>query len=475
MVLNFFNKNEIENFRSRVLEKNFPQIDAKNHTYGGIKIKMKFDSESIVSFKDVIGLDETKEECFKIIKFLKYPEKFKKIGAIHPKGLLLIGEPGTGKTLLARAIATEAGVFCLNTAGSEFNELRTGVGSFKIKNLFKRANLNSPSIIFIDEIDSIARKRDNFSDSDEYNKSLNQLLIEMDGFYSKNNTILIGATNNIDLLDPAILRPGRFDFIIHINLPNHLERINILKYYISNTKLAQKLNLDSIAQSTDGFTGADLENLINETNILLVKTRIKKIAINNLNKTIKNIICGTKTETLKNSKLIYKHAYYEIGRGVLSFVLKNHKDIYNITLVTRPNENSSIEFLSKNVLFLKKQSQFISEIVSIFGGYLNKNFIFGLNETITPFNNDLINIILEIHGEIGFSELRTVSIPDDLIFSSFESKFVDNDIDIFNTLNFCSFVASKLIYNNRLIIDILVDELLVTKTLEISTLLKILF
>jgi cell division protease FtsH len=474
MVSTFFNKNEIENFKSRVAEKKFPKIIHTKHNRSK-KIETESDLESIVSFKDIIGLDEIKEECFQIIKFLKHPEKFKKIGAVHPKGILLVGEPGTGKTLLARAIATEAGVPFLNTSGSEFIELRAGIGVLRIKDLFKKASSNSPCIIFIDEIDSIAKKRDSLSNGHEYNKSLNQLLIEMDGFYSKNNIIVIGATNNIDFLDSAILRPGRFDFIININLPNRLERINILKYYISNTKLTQKLDLDTIAQFTEGFSGADLESLINEANILLVKARIKKIGTTNLNCIINNIIWGVKTEPLKNTKLLYKHAYYEIGRSIISFALKSHKNVNNITLVTRPNENSSIEFLSKNSFFLKKQSQFISEIIGIFGGYLNKKFIFGFNETITPFNNDLINKILQIHGEIGFSELRTIGSSDNLIFSNFESKFIDNDISIFNTLNFCSSIANKLIYNNRLIIDILVDELLVTRTLKISTFLKFLF
>jgi cell division protease FtsH len=362
--------------------------------------------------------------------------------------------------------------------------LYTGIGVSRVKDLFKKANLNSPCIIFIDEIDSIAQERDeNPSESEEENESLNQLLIEMDGFYSKDNILIIGATNNLDLLDPAILRPGRFDSVIHISLPDYLERIDILKYYISDKKLTQKVNLETIAHFTEGFTGADLKTLINEANIVLVKTKAGKIEANNLNNIINNMVWGAKTEPLKNTKLIYKHAYYEIGRGIIAFILKSHKNIDNITLVARDNNNSSTNFLPRNPLFLEKQSQLISDVIGILGGYINENLVFGLNETLIPFNEDLVNmidIISEMCGEIGFSKLGPINIsdlildPEDLIFSTFKSKSLNDDTEIFNILDFCARVATKLTSNNRLVIDILVDELLVSKTLENSAFSKIL-
>jgi cell division protease FtsH len=487
--LNFVNKNESE-------KKVIPNINFKPFGFdfnvlprNRKAMKVNFAAKSATHFEDIIGLDEVKEECFQLIKFLKQPKKFKKMGATLPKGLLLVGETGTGKTLLARAIAREAGVPFISTSGSDFIQIQTGIGAYRIKSLFAKANLNSPCILFIDEIDSIARKRSAFSsECEEFDRSLDQLLIEMDGFNSNDNVIVIGTTNNLNLLDPSVLRSGRFDSIININLPNHKDRVNILKYYIVKKKLTKKVDLDDIqlkhiVQFTEGFTGADLESLVNEANFLIVKTGIKKIRINTLNDIITNMIRGAKIPPLKNSKLIYKHAYYEIGRGLTANILTGHKNIQNVVLASRENENSSIELRSSNSSILKKESHFISQIIGLFGGHISKKVAFGLNETTIALNDDFIKIvnkILETYDTLGFYESGPINLAsitstsDDPIFYNFLSKSTENDIEIFNILNFCYSVATLLINNNRLLIDILVDEFVVVKTLNSSNFLKFL-
>merc|ERR1712176_93373 len=309
---------------------NFPQNNGMSPMNLG-KSTARFDQrpETGISFDDIAGIDEAKAEFEEIVSFLREPERYTLVGAKIPKGVLLVGPPGTGKTLLAKAIASEANVPFYNVAGSEFVEMFIGIGAARIRDLFKKASENTPCIVFIDEIDAVGRERGSGmgGGNDEREQTLNQLLTEMDGFKENKGVIVVGATNRVDILDPALLRPVRFDRQVTVNLPNRLGRISILKVHSKNKPLDNDVSLVQLANRTPGFSGADLANVLNEAAILATRYKKATISKNEVTQAIDRIIggiAGTPMEDSKNKKLI---AYHEVGHAVTGTVLQSHDEV----------------------------------------------------------------------------------------------------------------------------------------------------
>ena len=312
-----------------------------------------------ISFDDIAGIDEAKAEFEEIVSFLKEPERYTLVGAKIPKGVLLVGPPGTGKTLLAKAIANEANVPFYSVAGSEFVEMFIGIGAARIRDLFKKASENTPCIVFIDEIDAVGRERGAGigGGNDEREQTLNQLLTEMDGFKENKGVIVVGATNRVDILDAALLRPGRFDRQITVGLPDRLGRIGILKVHARNKPFAEDVSLVQLANRTPGFSGADLANLLNEAAILATRYKKKTITKNEVNEAADRIIggiAGSTMEDTKNKKLI---AYHEVGHAIVGSVLQNHDEVEKITLIPRGGAKGLTWFTPEEDQTLLSRSQ----------------------------------------------------------------------------------------------------------------------
>lgn len=306
--------------------------------FGKSKAKLYTANDKAVNFNDVAGADEEKQELEEVVDFLKYPDRYKKLGARIPKGVLLVGPPGTGKTLLARATAGEAGVPFFTISGSDFVEMFVGVGASRVRDLFENAKKSSPCIVFIDEIDAVGRHRGAGlgGGNDEREQTLNQLLVEMDGFSDHQGIIVIAATNRADILDPALLRPGRFDRQITVRPPDVKGREEILKVHSRNKPLGNNVDLNKIAKATAGFTGADLENVMNEASLLAARTKSKQIVMQHLQEAIKRVIAGPE----KRSMVVTEHdkritAYHEVGHAVVSQSLKNCDPVLEISVIPR--------------------------------------------------------------------------------------------------------------------------------------------
>ena len=343
-----------------------------------------------VTFDDVAGADEEKEELEEIVDFLRNPQKFTQIGARIPHGILLVGPPGTGKTLLARAVAGEAGVQFLSISGSDFVEMYVGVGASRVRDLFEQAKKVAPAIIFIDEIDAVGRKRGTGlgGGHDEKEQTLNQLLVEMDGFTANEGVVVLAATNRVDILDPALLRPGRFDRQVYVGLPDIKGRRDILAVHARNKPLAEDVDLDKLAKGTSGFTGADLENLLNEAALLAGRRDEKAITMDDLQKSVIKVIAGPE----KHSRVIPEHerrltAYHEAGHAVVMHMLPGQDPVSQITIVPRgmaggmtislPEEDRS--YLSKHYME--------DQIVGLLGGRVAEKLC--LNDISTGASNDI--------------------------------------------------------------------------------------
>jgi cell division protease FtsH len=429
-----------------------------------------------ISFDDIAGIDEAKAEFEEIVSFLKEPERYTLVGAKIPKGVLLIGPPGTGKTLLAKAIANEANVPFYSVAGSEFVEMFIGIGAARIRDLFKKASENTPFIVFIDEIDAVGRERGSGigGGNDEREQTLNQLLTEMDGFKENKGVIVVGATNRVDILDAALLRPGRFDRQITVGLPDRLGRIGILKVHARNKPFDESVSLVQLANRTPGFSGADLANLLNESAILATRykrTTITKKEVNEAADRIIGGIAGTAMEDTKNKKLI---AYQEVGHAIIGSVLENHDEVEKITLIPRGGRKGLTWFAPEEDQMLLSRSALLARIITTLGGRVAEQVVFGDPEITTGASNDLqqvTNIARQMVTKYGMSNIGPIALEDDN-----EQTFLGNesneaiadriDNEVCKIINHCEQIATEIILDNRVVIDLAVEKLLEAETID---------
>jgi cell division protease FtsH len=438
-----------------------------------------------ISFDDIAGIDEAKAEFEEIVSFLKEPERYTLVGAKIPKGVLLVGPPGTGKTLLAKAIANEASVPFYSVAGSEFVEMFIGIGAARIRDLFKKASENTPCIVFIDEIDAVGRERGAGigGGNDEREQTLNQLLTEMDGFKENKGVIVVGATNRVDILDAALLRPGRFDRQITVGLPDRLGRLAILKVHARNKPLSQDVSLVQLANRTPGFSGADLANLLNESAILATRYKKTTITKNEVNEAADRIIggiAGSAMEDTKNKKLI---AYHEVGHAIVGSLLENHDDVEKVTLIPRGGAKGLTWFAPEEDQMLVSRSQLLARIITTLGGRVAEKVVFGDPEITTGASNDLqqvTNIARQMVTRYGMSSIGPIALEDnnnEQIFMGGNEDAISDRIDaeVCKIVNHCEQVATKIVLDNRVIIDLIVEKLLDAETLtgdEFRSLLK---
>ena len=424
-----------------------------------------------ISFDDIAGIDEAKSEFEEIVSFLREPERYSVVGAKIPKGVLLVGPPGTGKTLLAKAIANEANVPFYNVAGSEFVEMFIGIGAARIRDLFKKASENTPCIVFIDEIDAVGRERGAGigGGNDEREQTLNQLLTEMDGFKENKGVIVVGATNRVDILDAALLRPGRFDRQITVGLPDRLGRIGILEVHARNKPIGDDVSLVQLANRTPGFSGADLANLLNESAILATRYKKKTITKNEVNEAADRIlggIAGTAMEDTKNKKLI---AYQEVGHALVGSVLKNHDEVEKITLVPRGGAKGLTWFTPKEDQMLLSRSALLARIMTTLAGRVTEHVVFGDPEITTSASNDLQRVTTTARQMVtryGMSSIGPIALEDDNNEPINEILADRVDTEVCKIINHCEEMATKIILDNRVIIDLIVEKLLDSETID---------
>ncbi|MFM1655018.1 ATP-dependent zinc metalloprotease FtsH [Brevibacillus sp. B_LB10_24] len=367
-ILFFFLLNQAQGGGSRVMN------------FGKSRAKLYNDEKKRVTFDDVAGADEEKAELVEVVEFLKDPRKFAAVGARIPKGVLLVGPPGTGKTLLARAVAGEAGVPFFSISGSDFVEMFVGVGASRVRDLFENAKKNAPCIIFIDEIDAVGRQRGAGlgGGHDEREQTLNQLLVEMDGFGANEGIIIVAATNRPDILDPALLRPGRFDRQITVDRPDVRGREAVLKVHARNKPLGDDINLDIIARRTPGFTGADLENLLNEAALLTARKNKKQINMDEVDDAIDRVIAGP----AKKSRVISDDekrlvAYHEAGHTIVGYHLKNADMVHKVTIIPRGQAGGYTVMLPKEDRYFATKGDLLDKIVGLLGGRVAEELVLG--------------------------------------------------------------------------------------------------
>jgi len=436
-----------------------------------------------VVFKDIAGIDEAKAEFEEIVSFLKQPDKYTIVGAKIPKGILLVGPPGTGKTLLAKAIANEAGVPFFSVSGSEFVEMFIGIGAARVRDLFKKASENAPCIVFIDEIDAVGRERGAGvgGGNDEREQTLNQLLTEMDGFKENKGVIVVGATNRVDILDSALLRPGRFDRQVTVNLPDRLGRIGILKVHARNKPIGDDVSLVQLANRTPGFSGADLANLLNEAAILATRYKKSSITRNEVNEAADRIIggiAGTPMEDNKNKRLV---AYHEVGHAITGSVLKSHDEVEKITLVPRGSAKGLTWFTPEEDQSLLSRSELLARIITTLGGRAAEQVVFGNPEVTTGASNDLqqvTNLARQMVTRFGMSNIGPIALEDDNsgpVFlggsmgqgDTYAESIADRiDSQVCKIINYCEEKAIEIIKDNRVVIDLTVERLLDIETMD---------
>mgnify|MGYP002703368446 FL=1 len=392
-----------------------------NRTLGFGKIKTKTlveDEKRKTTFKDVAGCDEEKSELEELVEFLKNPESFTELGARIPRGVLLVGPPGTGKTLLARAVAGEAGATFLSISGSDFVEMYVGVGASRVRDLFEQAKKKAPAIVFIDEIDAVGRHRGagTGGGNDEREQTLNQLLVEMDGFGTNSGIIVIAATNRPDVLDPALLRPGRFDRQITVNRPDAQGREDILKVHSRNKPLGPDVDLKEIAKDTIGFTGADLENLLNEAALLAVRRKKKALTMQEISDATSRVEMGTEKKSHKYSEKAKKlTAYHEAGHAVSSYYIEGHDPVKEISIIPRGMGAGGYTWYTPQEENYNSKADMLDDLISLLGGRVAEAL--SLNDISTGASNDLqraTSICRDMVSKYGMSdELGPVVYSDD--------------------------------------------------------------
>ena len=387
----------------------------KMSQFGKSKAKVVIEEKNKVTFDDVAGADEVKEELEEIVDFLRSPKKFNEIGAKVPKGVLLYGPPGTGKTLLARAVAGEAGVAFFSISGSDFVEMFVGVGASRVRDLFEQAKKNAPCIIFIDEIDAVGRQRGAGvgGGHDEREQTLNQLLVEMDGFNSNEGIIIIAATNRPDILDPALLRPGRFDRQVTVDRPDVRGREEILKVHVRKKPLASDVDLSVIAKQTAGFTGADLANLVNEAALLSARQGLKKIGHQQLEQSIERVIAGPEKKTRAKMSDYEKNlvSYHEAGHALCGYLLPGEDPVHKVSIIPRGRAGGYTLFLPTEDRNYMTRTHLRQQVIMMLGGRVAEELV--LHEISTGASNDIeraTSIIRRMVTEWGMSdELGTIT------------------------------------------------------------------
>lgn len=377
-------------------------------SFGRSRAKLHNEAKKRITFVDVAGYEEVKEELQEIVDFLKAPKRFLDIGARIPKGVLLVGPPGTGKTYFARAVAGEAGVPFFSISGSDFVEMFVGVGASRVRDLFETAKKNAPCIVFIDEIDAVGRQRGAGlgGGHDEREQTLNQLLVEMDGFEANESIIVMAATNRPDILDPALLRPGRFDRQVTVGRPNIKEREAILRLHTRNKPMEEDVNVDVLSRQTSGFTAADLENLVNEGALLAARRDKRRVGMNELEESISRVIAGPakKTRVLGETerRLV---AYHEAGHALIRYLLPNTDRIHMVSIVPRGNAGGMVIHLPKEDRFMMTKSEMLNLIKAALAGRVAEQMI--LHEISTGAENDLVqatDLARRMIMEYGMSE-----------------------------------------------------------------------
>lgn len=376
--------------------------------FGKSRARLATDENKKVTFKDVAGADEEKGELEEVVDFLKSPQKFIELGARIPKGVLLVGPPGTGKTLIAKAVAGEAGVPFFSISGSDFVELYVGVGASRVRDLFEQAKKNSPAIVFIDEIDAVGRQRGAGlgGGHDEREQTLNQLLVEMDGFGGNSGVIVIAATNRADILDPALLRPGRFDRQIYIGVPDIKGRLEILKVHSRHKPFEDNVSFDAIARTTAGFTGADLENLLNEAALLAARRQKQKIGLLEIDDAFLKVIMGNE----KKSRVITEHerkltAYHEAGHALVTRLLPSQDPVYQISIIPRGRAGGFTMSPPSTDKYYESKSELLDELVVLLGGRVAEKLV--LDDVSSGASNDIeraSNIARRMVTKYGMSD-----------------------------------------------------------------------
>ena len=451
----------------------------KSMDFGKSRAKLLEDGTK-TNFNDVAGLTEEKEEVKELIDFLKNPKRFQAMGARIPKGVLLVGPPGTGKTLLARAVAGEAKVPFYYISGSDFVELFVGIGASRVRDMFKQAKMNAPCLIFIDEIDAVGRQRGTGlgGGHDEREQTLNQLLTEMDGFGPHEGIIVIAATNRPDVLDPALLRPGRFDRQVTVGLPDKNARVEILKVHARNKTLAKDITLEYLAKRTPGFSGADLENLLNEAALLTVRRNKKAITMDEIDEATDRVIMGpakvTKKYTDKEKRLV---AYHEAGHAVVGLKLEGANDVQKITIIPRGQAGGYTMMTPKEETFNYTKDELLESICGLLGGRVAEEVEF--KEITTGAHDDFkkaTKIARSMVTEYGMSKLGPMMLEEptgntflgrDYTKNRNVSDIVAHEIDeeMRNIINECYEKTKKIIKDNKNLLDIIAKTLLEEETI----------
>ena len=451
-------------------------------SFGKSKARFQVEAKTGVRFDDVAGIEEAKEELQEVVTFLKEPEKFTAIGAKIPRGMLLVGPPGTGKTLLAKAIAGEAGVPFFSISGSEFVEMFVGVGASRVRDLFKKAKENAPCLIFIDEIDAVGRQRGAGigGGNDEREQTLNQLLTEMDGFEGNSGVIVIAATNRPDVLDSALLRPGRFDRQVMVDYPDYQGRLGILEVHARNKKIDSEVSLKAIAKRTPGFTGADLANLLNEAAIFAARRRKEAIAMAEINDAVDRVVAGMEGTPLIDSKAKRLIAYHEIGHAIVATLIPNHDLLEKVTLIPRGQAKGITWYTPDEEQGLITRNQILGKITSTLGGRAAEDIIFGDSEITTGASNDLekvTSLARQMVTKFGMSDLGLIALEgqEQPVFLGNESmqrseysEAISARIDsqIRAIVIQCYEHSQKIIRDNRYAVERLVDLLIEQETIE---------
>ncbi|MDC7724542.1 ATP-dependent zinc metalloprotease FtsH [Bacillus cereus] len=470
-ILFFFLLNQAQGGGSRVMN------------FGKSKAKLYNDEKKKVRFRDVAGADEEKQELVEVVEFLKDPRKFSEVGARIPKGVLLVGPPGTGKTLLARAVAGEAGVPFFSISGSDFVEMFVGVGASRVRDLFENAKKNAPCIIFIDEIDAVGRQRGAGlgGGHDEREQTLNQLLVEMDGFGANEGIIIIAATNRPDILDPALLRPGRFDRQITVDRPDVNGREAVLKVHARNKPLDENINLRAIATRTPGFSGADLENLLNEAALVAARQDKKKIDMSDIDEATDRVIAGP----AKKSRVISEKernivAFHEAGHTVIGVVLDEADVVHKVTIVPRGQAGGYAVMLPKEDRYFMTKPELLDKITGLLGGRVAEEIVFG--EVSTGAHNDFqraTGIARRMVTEFGMSDKLgpmqfgssqggQVFLGRDFHSEQNYSDAIAHDIDVEmqTIMKECYARAKDILTENRDKLDLIAKTLLEVETLD---------